>query len=109
MAIDAVADAAIFSGPRLKSRQEARIAESLAAEEAAGRLLALRGRTVALIVIGVFLSFSRLFPTCSSTSCFSLSSSSPATGDTPWSASASSAGGSPTRRSRSIPRSLPSR
>ena len=62
MAVDAVGDAADFSQAGLKSRQEARIAESLAAEEAAGRLLALRGRTVALIVIGVFLLLLAPFP-----------------------------------------------
>jgi adenylate cyclase len=63
MATDAVAaDAAIYTRPRLKSRQEARIAESLAAEEAAGRLLALRGRTVALIVIAFFLFWLVPFP-----------------------------------------------
>ncbi len=57
MAADAVADAGVYSGTEFRSRQEARIAENLAAEEAAGRLLALRGRTVALIVIGLLLLF----------------------------------------------------
>ncbi len=55
MAADAVADVADDPPRSLKARREARVTESLAAEEAAGRLLALRGRTVALAVIAVFL------------------------------------------------------
>jgi adenylate cyclase len=55
MAVDAFAEPTAFSAPSFRSRQDARIAESLAAEEAASRLLALKGRTVALGVIGVLL------------------------------------------------------
>jgi len=62
MAIDAVADPAVISLQQLKKRQSARIAESLASEEAAGRLLALRGRTVAIVVIAFLLLFLVPFP-----------------------------------------------
>ncbi len=62
MAIDAVADTAVYSQPRLKSRQETRIAESLAAEEAAGRLLAVKGRSAALVAVAVLLLLLAPFP-----------------------------------------------
>jgi adenylate cyclase len=62
MAVDAVADNVGFPQEGLKSRQEARFAETLAAEEAAGRLLALKGRTAALIVVGLFLFLFAPFP-----------------------------------------------
>jgi adenylate cyclase len=61
-AADAVADAGSFAPEGLKSRQEIRFAESLAAEEAAGRLLALKGRTAALIVVCLFLFLFAPFP-----------------------------------------------
>jgi adenylate cyclase len=60
MAYDATADATILAEPVFKYRQEERVAESLAAEEAAGRRLALRGRTIALLVVGA--SFLLLSP-----------------------------------------------
>ncbi len=62
MAVDVVASDSDFARAKLRSRQGTRIAESLAAEEAAGRLLALRGRTIALMVIGVFLLTLAPFP-----------------------------------------------
>jgi len=62
MAVDAVAVTAEFAPEGLRGRQEARFVESLAAEEAAGRLLALKGRTAALIVVGLFLFVFAPFP-----------------------------------------------
>ncbi len=62
MAVDAVADVQVLSRAGLRDRQEARLAKSLAAEEAAGRLLALRGRTVALIAIAIVLAWLSPFP-----------------------------------------------
>jgi adenylate cyclase len=62
MAVDALASEAAFPHSDLRSRQERRIAESLAAEEAAGRLLALRGRTAALVVIAILLLVVVPFP-----------------------------------------------
>jgi adenylate cyclase len=62
MAIDAVADNAAYSTPGLRSRQEARVAHGLAAEEAAGRLLALKGRTVALVAVAALLTLLLPFP-----------------------------------------------
>ncbi len=62
MVVDAVADTAAAPKTGLKSRQEARITESLASEEAAGRLLALKGRTAALVVVGLFLFLLAPFP-----------------------------------------------
>ena len=62
MAVDAVANTAGFAPEGLKGRQESRFVESLAAEEAAGRLLALKGRTAALIVVGLFLLIFAPFP-----------------------------------------------
>jgi len=62
MAVDAVADTISFAPEGLKSRQGARFAESLAAEEAAGRLLALKGRTISLIAVGALVLFVAPFP-----------------------------------------------
>ena len=62
MAVDAVADAISFAPEGLKGRQEARFAESLAAEEATGRLLALKGRTISLIAVGALLFLLAPFP-----------------------------------------------
>ena len=62
MAIDVAAEATTYSGSDLQERREARIAQGFAAEEAAGRLLALKGRTAALIVIAVSLLVMVPFP-----------------------------------------------
>jgi adenylate cyclase len=62
MAIDIVAETDAYPEPGLRARQGTRIEEGLAAEESAGRLLALKGRTAALIVIAVFLLILAPFP-----------------------------------------------
>lgn len=62
MAVDAVSDTVSFAPQGLKSRQQSRFAESLAAEEAAGRLLALKGRTISLIAVGVLILLLAPFP-----------------------------------------------
>ncbi len=62
MALDLAADAPPDLSSGLRDRQAFRFSESLAAEEAAGRLLALRGRTISLIVIGIFLFLLAPFP-----------------------------------------------
>jgi adenylate cyclase len=62
MTVDMIAEPMGFGTSGLKNRQEVRIAESLAAEEAAGRLLALKGRTIALTAVGVLLFLLVPFP-----------------------------------------------
>lgn len=62
MAIDATAEPFGFQAEGLRSRQRDRAAESFAAEEAAGRLLALKGRTIALTAVGVLLFLLVSFP-----------------------------------------------
>lgn len=62
MVADTLADARDYSDTGLKGRQQARIGEALEAEEAAGRLLALRGRTLSLLAIGLFLTLLAPFP-----------------------------------------------
>lgn len=62
MTVDTIAEPIGFGTRGLKTRQEARIAESLAAEEAAGRLLALKGRTISLAVVAGFLFLVSPFP-----------------------------------------------
>ena len=105
MTVDTIAEPMGFGTQGLKNRQEARIAESLAAEEAAGRLLALKGRTIALSRrSGFSSSFSCRFRRCCSTRPSSFSSSSPASGGTGSSASAFTAGGRAMCRWRSISR-----
>ena len=62
MTVDMITEPVGFGTSGLKNRQETRVAESLAAEEAAGRLLALKGRTIALTVVGIFLFLVSPFP-----------------------------------------------
>ncbi len=62
MAADAVAETPVYARPALRERRYARVNQGLAAEEAAGRLVALKGRTASLIVIGAFLMFLAPFP-----------------------------------------------
>jgi adenylate cyclase len=62
MTVDTIAEPIGLGTRGLKNRQEARIAESLATEEAAGRLLALKGRTIALTVVAGFLFLVVPFP-----------------------------------------------
>lgn len=63
MAIDVIAEpAAGTPGDQLWRRQQVRHAEGLAAEEAAGRRLALRGRTIALVVVGFLIMALAPFP-----------------------------------------------
>src|SRR5882724_5396725 len=62
MAIDIVAETGAYAGPGLTTRQGSRVEAGFAAEESAGRLLALKGRTAALIVIGLFLMLLAPFP-----------------------------------------------
>jgi adenylate cyclase len=53
MATDAVAPAGGLSTATLRARQQARVAQSLAAEERRGRELAMKGRAVALTAVGM--------------------------------------------------------
>ncbi|MGH6923697.1 MAG: adenylate/guanylate cyclase domain-containing protein [Propylenella sp.] len=62
MALDAALDSAAYSGSDLRSRRKERVSRSLEAEEAAGRLLAIKGRTAAMIVIGLLLTLLVPFP-----------------------------------------------
>lgn len=62
MTVDAVAEAADYANPRQRNRTAASVIEGFEAEEAAGRLLALKGRSAALIVIAAFLLLLAPFP-----------------------------------------------
>ena len=62
MTVETIAEPMEFGTSRLRTRQEGRIAESLAAEEAAGRLLALKGRTLSLSTVGILLFLLVPFP-----------------------------------------------
>lgn len=62
MALDSTADITFQPLPELKKRQKDRSVAGLEAEEAAGRLLALKGRTVSLLAVAILLLFLIPFP-----------------------------------------------
>jgi adenylate cyclase len=62
MAADALAPAHAFPGNSLRERLRGRIEHGLSAEAAAGRQLALRGRTVALVAIALLVAILSPYP-----------------------------------------------